>query len=289
MIHSERIPCWYELTFRPVIGIVLRIHEDFVRAAKPIPRNSPIVAHFKEQLGFQKFGATFGKDFGYEHALKWLCQSGEFLEYRIPAALCRKVTDEKCRQCAGSGKRDTEDDETCLFCNGVCYEVRYDYKEAYAVSATLTTLFEYMRFPEVETLSPEPQLICVQTVTMQNQHGGSISGEYSEDVVNFLRNRNDRNIPEMVSAMRSVWEKMEGQLPKFYDHDFTAYTQGGNGWLNTSCPGSACGLHANHNSIDRHGGYEFSCHNADNPIQQLAMLGSLAALHDLVRPPKARI
>jgi hypothetical protein len=30
-------------------------------------------------------------------------------------------------------------------------------------------------------------------------------------------------------------------------------------------------------------GFEFSCHNTDTPMQQLTILASLAALHDLVR------
>jgi len=284
-IVSSRIPCWYELSWRPVIGIILRIHQDFATGINPIPQDSLILEHFKKDFGFKEFGGEFGKDFGYEHSLKFLGQVDQFLEYHVPACLCRKLSDVKCRGCEGTGNNEDFEDK-CLYCDGEGREVVCDYKEAYAVSASLSTLFNYMRFPEIETSATNSQLMCIYTATIKDLHGGSIDGEYGEDVVNFLRKRSAGRIPEMIEAMRGVWLKMEGRVPSFYDHSFEAYTQGDGGWLSTNCPGNACGLDPAHGSIGRHRGYKFSCHNADGPIQQLAMLGSLASLQDLVRSNK---
>ena len=284
-VIMDRIPCWYELSWRPEVGVILRIHQEFATGIEPIQQDAPILESFKSDFGFNEFGGEFGKDLGYENSLKFLGQVGQFLEYHVPACLCRKISDQDCIFCDGTGKNEGCEDQ-CLSCDGEGKNVVYDYKEAYAVSASLSTLFEYMRFPEIETSATNSQLMTIHTVTIQNPHGGSIGGEYSEDVVNFLRERPVGLIPEMVKAMRDIWLKMEGKIPSFYDYDFRACTQGSDGWLNTSCPGDACGLHPSHGSIGRHGGYEFSCHNADNMIQQMAMLASLAALQDLVRNQK---
>ena len=99
----DRIPCWYEVTFRPTMGIVLRIHTDFAKGAKPIPDDAPILECFKQDFDFKSFGGEFGKDFGYENSLKFMDQSGQFLEYHVPACLCRKLSDTKCWKCEGTG------------------------------------------------------------------------------------------------------------------------------------------------------------------------------------------
>jgi hypothetical protein len=87
----------------------------------------------------------------------------------------------------------------------------------------------------------------------------------------------------MVQTMRTVDERMEGEVKSFDEYYFQAYTQGNEGWLNVSCPGDACGLHPSNGYIDGERGYEFSCHNVDQPIQQFMLLAALAALHDLAR------
>ena len=65
-ILFERMPCWYELSWREQLGVggmALRIHKDFASGVKPIPKDAPIVEHFKRDFGFTKFGREFGKDF----------------------------------------------------------------------------------------------------------------------------------------------------------------------------------------------------------------------------------
>ncbi len=288
MVARNAIPCWYELSWRGE-GIVLRIHQDFVNEVKQFKADAPIVGHYAKEFGFSKFGHKFGENFGFEESLQFLGEANGFLEYTVPTPLVRKNTGKDCLSCDGSGKSGVFEGEECLYCDGEGKKIVYDYTEAFAVSATLTTLFEFMNFPEVETSCSLLQLMSINTVTIKGSHGGSIGGEYSREVVEWMRQRGPGEIPEMVSAMRVVWEKMDGRIMEFYEHSFRANLSNGVGWLCTDLPGDACGLHPSHNAgygIERGTGYEFSSHNVDSPTQQLVILASLAALHDLVRRGK---
>jgi len=284
MLTYETIPCWYELSFygvnrRP--GLLLRIHTDFANRTKEIPADVPGVVNFMELFGFKKFSGKFGGNLGFEECLAYLGTKDNFLEYEIPAPLVKKFKDGPCAHCGGTGRSEDLDRE-CLYCeNGK--ESYYDYDAAFAVSATLTLFFEFMRFPDCETTAKIPQLMTVGTSTTKESGGWYIGGDYSCELAAYLRSRPNGTIPEMVLAMQIVHERMEGEIKSFYSHSFRAYTQGNDGWLNVDCPGDACGLHpANcHTNGDR--GYEFTCHNVDQPIQQFTLLASLAALHDLAR------
>ena len=70
-------------------------------------------------------------------------------------------------------------------------------------------------------------------------------------------------------------------------HDFRAGVFSEFGWLNTDCPGNACGLNpsldAEYDMKKPCHGYKFSCHNVDTAAQQLTLLAGVAALHDKAR------
>lgn len=286
MITRDTVPCWYELSWRGDEGIVLRIHVDYANAVKLIPADAPIVEDYTKDFGFSKFSGEFGRNFGFEDSLPFLGEKDGFQEYSIPTPLVRKATG-KCPHCEGSGKDDLNEGEKCLFCMGGGKNITYDYSEAYAISATLTTLFELMRFPEVETSCNLPQLMTIQTVTIRDQNGGAVAGEYSKEAVKWLTTADrDNIIQNMVSAMKAVWGKMEGEIQSFYEYSFRVSLGDSQAWLCTDCPGDACGLHPHHNAghdIQRGNGYKFASHNVDTPQQQLVILASLAALHDLMR------
>ncbi len=285
MIRYDTIPCWYELSWREPQGIILRIHSDFVNKKGSISTNAPIVGHYAKEFKFTKFSGEFGKNFGFEDSLQFLGESDGFIEYLVPTPLVRKLGG-KCKNCGGSGKDEENWNCVCLHCGGEGKNIRFDYTEAYAVSATLTTLFEFMTFPQFETSCHLPQLITVKTVTIRDSHGGSVGGEYSKEAVNWMKRHGPGEIPEMISVMRSVWTKMDGEMRDYYDHSFHAWLGDSDGWLCTDCPGDACGLHPDHNaSYDmREGlGFGFGSHNTDTPQQQLTLLASLATLHDLMR------
>ena len=284
MLTYESIPCWYELSWKGRDGrpeMLLRIHTDFASRDRAIPPEAPGVSGFIKDFGFKKFRNKLGEDFGFEGSLKYLGTTDGFLEYKIPTPRVKKFSHDPCTRCDGKGW-NKEFDRDCTWCEKGRMSY-YDWDAAFAVSASLTLLFDHIRFPEEETTATIPQLMCVNTVTIKGSHGGSLGGEYSCELAGYLRSRPIGEIPEMDSAMQTAFKRMEGRVPEFDKHSFRAYTQGEVGWLNVSCPGDAAGLHPADWNIDNSRGYEFACHNVDQPMQQLVLLASLAALHDLAR------
>ena len=52
-IVREDIPCWYELSWlKEKTSIILRIHKDFIKTARVIPQDAPIVKDFMESFAF---------------------------------------------------------------------------------------------------------------------------------------------------------------------------------------------------------------------------------------------
>jgi len=286
-VSTDTIPCWYELSWNEDQGIILRIHQDFVNQNGPIVEDAPIVRHFAERFKFKKFEGGFEKDFGFNDSLKFLGRAGEFVEFLVSIPRVMKP-EGKCPMCGGFGKDKLAWQRVrCLYCDGEGVSMRYDYTEAYAISTSLSALFRYMEFPNFITRCSMPQLITVKTVTLTGDFCGcEVAGEYSREVTQWMQKHGQGDIPEMIAAMQSAWSIMDGGMKSFYEHSFRAYLSNDKGWLCTSCPGNACGLHPDHcaeHSMSRGEGFGFSSHNVDNPQQQIVLLASLAALHDLVR------
>lgn len=284
-IVRESVPCWYELIWRETKGMILRIHTEFVNGVALIPNNAPIVEHIMNDkgFGFRESSFVFGQDMGFNKALPFVGEQNGFLEYTIPTPLVRKPTGKACRSCKGTGDGGAYTDRSCFYCNGEREEVIYDYSDAYAVSASLGLLFAFMRFPEVETTCSLPQLMLIETVTIRENHGGSLYGEFSKDLVRFLRSlAQPCEIKSMVSVMQAVWEKMDGRMQGFYEHSFRSHLRD-SGRLIVDCPGDACGLHPDMHYSGGNDGYKFNCHNTDTMMQQLVLLSALAELQSFAR------
>jgi hypothetical protein len=247
LLTLDSIPCWYELSRRKLAGqdfpcTVLRIHKDFVAANEKICPDCDTISRFLLAFGFRRFCGRFGEDFGFEHALKFAGETDSFLEYSIPP---------------DSGK-------------------------AYAVSATLTLVFEFMRYPEIETSAALPQLMTLETITLKTSGGGYIGGEYGKEMAAYLRSRHPGPIPQISEAMRESFQLMTGCSPAM-PNGFLACTQGANGWLNIKCTGRSGLCPANCHANGQDAGYEFVSYGIDTPQQQIACVAGLAALHDLAR------
>jgi hypothetical protein len=287
MLTCETIPCWYEISWRGrngKPGILLRMHPDVVNSKNQIPPDARLALDFMQTFGFKRFSNTFEGDFGFENALKRVGVAKDgFLEYEIPTPVVKKKSKKICGMCNGTGRNQVLDG-SCIFCvKGK--EIYYDYHEAFAVSASLNLLLEFLSLFNGESNAHTPQLMSLVMVTMADAHGGSLGGEYSCELVDYLASRPLGEISEMGSAMRIVWRRMDGSLPRYRVHDFWARTQSpGTGWLNVNCSGDATGLNPSHGSdVNGRNGYKFACHNVDTPMQQLVLIASLAALHDLAR------
>lgn len=283
-LKDGNVPCWYELSFKGVgdrLGLLLRVHGGFVARHLEIPVDVPGVVNFMRGFDFKKFSGRFGADLGFEDSLKFLGTRDEFFEYEIPTPLVKKLAEEPCDQCDGKGY-DEELGQDCFRCEaGKVFKI--DYKEALAVSASLTLLFGFLSLFERTTTAQIPQLMFVDTVTVREPHGASLGGEFCPALMEYLRSRLSDDIPEMVSAMRTVCGRMEGTIPRYYQRDFAAYTQGSDGWLIVRCPGDAAGLSHSGGRVTGRPRYEFFSNNVDNFVQQFELLAALAALHDLAR------
>jgi len=289
MLTYERIPCWYELSFRKEeSAILLKIHKDFVADAEPIKETAPIVAGFMDDFKFSKFSGSLDGNIGFDNCFIFGGVKEDFAEFSVNIPLIKKYSGKKCEDCKGSGKDRLRDDE-CLRCGGTGKEWFYDWKLAFTVSASFTTIFCWMRFPKKETSSRFPQLMTVFTITEDDMHGGSLGGEYSVELCNWMRSLyqqrgKEYELVEMVEAMKIAEKEMLGKINKFNEYHIWARIESESGWLNVSCPGDACGLHPGNSFGPKEGrGYEFACHNVDNPMQQITLLAGLAALHDKAR------
>lgn len=281
IIH-ERVPCWYELVWQELTkSIILRINTDFTNGVILIPKNSPVVLHKKKQFGFKQASFVFGEDMGFEKSLVFNREHEGFLEYSVPIVVIRKQTGKRCEWCRGSGY-DKQMERTCMYCDGARIEMRTDYSRAYAVSASLSLLFFFFSYPEIETACSFTQLMTISTQTIAGPHGGSLSGEFSKDLANFLRLLPQQEMQEVVSVMKTVHEVMCGEMKSFYQYSFRAHLQN-SGRLIVDCPGDACGIHPDVSYDIDGNGYKFNCHNTDNMLQQMTLLSALAMINTLAR------
>lgn len=267
------IPCWFELSWLPIIRlrrrtptIILRIHNN-LQALFPSGGIAPI----QGELDFLR-------------SKKTLIKSVQgFTNFLIPLPSLRKTTGLPCEECDGTGYRF--DDIECFSCEGSGQGVELDFAEVNHISEKLALLTTFLYYPpDEETNSASPQLLSVETMFKQDMHGSSLWGKYSVPLVNWLGGLGRwkrTELLEMVRAMRIAYTHMAGRV--YSDIAFQAVVENNRGWLNVSCPGNACDLNPDSHEWKHGEGYEFSSHNVDSPIQQLTLLAGLAALHDWAR------
>lgn len=283
MIMRENVPCWYGLVFKedpPSIG--LRIHEEFIENKKVDFEKAPMIKFLAESLRIPNFRGNFNKDIGFGGILKHTGDKDGFVEFMAKIPKVKKQTNRKCTDCEGTGKRKWGDqDEECLFCEGSGLQWIMDWKDTTAISASFTVLTGWLRFCEIETFAFYPQLLTVQTITEEGPHGGSLSGEISIPMRNWLESLGERaELSEMTRVMKIAYDRMFG-LRDLNMYRFDAYAT--NGRFIANCPGDACGLHPSDWYARKEEGYEFSCHNVDSPAQQITLLAALAALNNRAR------
>ncbi len=294
MLKRDLMPCWYELSWLPtrtnqqiIPTILLRIHQDYLKHMWPVDQDAPIVASYLGSNGLGSFQGSLYCDFGFNKALTFVGEYKEFIEFRATLPRVKNYTEKPCPMCGGSAK-ERDEDEKCFHCNGTGHEYQCDWEKLYPVSVSLAILFMLLAFPEHETSSPHKQLMEVQLASSFRERGEvvfGIGGTYSIPFVKWLSDMPlYSNIPEMTDAMRTAYyQMMTNDHINFPELEFRASVDSGNGWLNVSCPGNACGLNPHHAGIQTGRGYDFSDHNVDNPAQQLTLLAGLAALHDKAR------
>jgi len=311
-IERENMPCIYELSFdAKTPAIIVRIHNEFMDRWPKLLGEAPVVVALMQQFGFSAFkSGTDGGDFGFDSAFKRTVNEGDFAAFSVPIPIVQKVAekvcpicggdkkglfgtctrcngqgklDELCQECGGTKKLD--DEFACVYCGGKGKKTYFDWKPAFAISASFTLFFELASFKmdkREATPCRFPQLILVNTITVRSSHGGSLDGIYSIPLAKWIASfPENTEIREMTRAMVQAYQKMFGKVDKYQMHSFWAKVAHEDGWLNVSCPGNACGLHpADSWGPEQGAGYKFACHNVDSPAQQLTLLAGLAALCD---------
>lgn len=287
-VFLENIPCWYELAWqKKTPAIILRVHKDFIKTVPVLSEKNPLIGKLMKDFQFSSFSGGFDRNFGFNNTLfegtfEYTGEKDEFTEFLIRIPKVKVKTHENCRYCGGSGYEE-ESDRECLHCDGTGIKYDYKWQPANAVSASFTIFFWLANHPDKEdTSAPFPQLMTVETITREGMHGGSLSGEISIPLRKWLISLGDGvNIPEMLQAMKKAYAQMLG-VHNFDEFHFRVDVRENGGFI-ADCPGDACGVHPSSWYMQKEEGYEFSCHNVDNPVQQITLLSGLAALHDKAR------
>ena len=273
----DDMPRWHGLSWRPgEPAIVVSVHREALSMASKLPDS--IAQQVAKSLGLGKFEGSYEKCFGFDGTLTRI-ENGDFVEFVARLPVVYHVLDEDCRECKGTAKNEYKDE--CLYCMGLGKKSECRYKEAFAVSASLSFLFMPLEHLQWSVPSSRRQLMTILLSVQNSLDGGAFSGMFGIPLVKWLSGMPiDRPIPEMVEAMERAYYHMFTRRKWDHGARFEAFVNDKDGWLNVSCPGQGCGMNPKLGYMTSARGYEVHSHNVDNPVQQLTLLAGLAALHD---------
>ena len=284
---SDRIPCWYELSWRTSNdrpAIVFKLHEDFIRTRPPVKDDAPIVLGLKKELGLGEFhGSANGGSFGFEPLpMRRNASAGGFVEFLLPIPAIERPTGRKCRECHGKGEADGKE---CHWCKGDGKETKLSWTQANAAAASIAVFSAWTGYAEIETSASAPQLIEFHSYVCCGS--SPLGGYYGIPFMEWLAKYPvHTEFKEASAAMRETYRFMFNDRREFMLWRTEARLLHP-GYLTLDCPGDACGLHMSHHSNKPDEGSEFTCHNLDSPAQQLTLLAGLAGLHDQARQERA--
>lgn len=277
MLIYENMRCWYEFLLEEnPLRIGLRIHKEFIESNKIDFEKAPMIKHLAEKLRIAEFAGNFNNNIGFGGILKRIEEKDGFVKFMAEIPKIKNSTNKKCAECKGTGRRKYDPDEKCLICNGSGWKLAMNWEEARAISASFTVLTLWLRFCEIETSAPFFQLITIRTITTEETNGGSLSGEISISMHNWLKSLGEHaDFIEAVQAMHAVYCQMFG-LREANRYEFSAYAE--NGGLIIRCPGDASGLSPNSRFPYNNEGYEFGSNNVDSAAQQITLLAAICVL-----------
>jgi len=279
LVLHENIPCWYEISWQETPpALILKIHKEFIDSTEHDFTQAPIIKHFKSELNLPEFEDDFNKNIGFGGIFKYKGEKDNFIEFLIEVPQVKKYPGTKCKECGGTGWNE-ERDMRCFYCEGG-KKWTMDWKDATKISATFTVLTSWLMYPQINTSCFYYQMMTVQTITQNNIHGGSLSGDCSIPFKIWCESKGRVELPEVIDAMKAAYRKMVG-LREFSEYSINAWIDNGKFILN--CPGDACGLHPSDWHSCKEEGFEFSCHNVDSSIQQITLLAGLACLCDTIK------
>lgn len=290
-IKCENRPWWYELTWDATTSaILIAVHNDFIRESKSFARDNHLVLYFERELDLNGLFDSFNGDlknghFGFSEAFRRIQERENCVFFSIDIPQIKQYTGQICCECGG--RRENEHGMLCFSCYGEGKEFVYNWRQAYAISVSLTLFLKIASIYEGETNTEHPQLLTIETSTSKGAHGGSLCGEISDYLSRqmadcFVNGNSDSAKQEIIKTMKIAYRQLFASTDGIGYYD-ARLTEGGR--FSVGCPGNACGLYSDGYEYNHNGriwGHRFSCHNVDNPGQQLTLLAGLAALLDYV-------
>ena len=156
MLIKENIPCWYELSWNAEMpAIILKIHKDFIKHRNIKLGNLTGIVDFNKNFSyFGDFKSDFRGDIGFDGVFRHYGEDIEFIKFAIDIPT-----------------------------KGKSYDL---YEMLYRISASFTILFTFLYIQEYETKCKFPQLFTINTTTHEEMCGGSIGGQFSMPLVDWL-------------------------------------------------------------------------------------------------------
>lgn len=281
---EKNMPCWYELGWnKETKSLILRVHKKFAKEANGFSSDDLIVWSYKREFNLLSYSDFSGDYFGFDNAFRKCGEKGEFVEYEIKIPnLGTKV---RCDYYSGVGKNSF--DEPCPICKGEKNKISYDFRPAFAISASFTIFFKLAYFGRNMGISSKQfQLFEIETVAERNSvgNGSAVNGWFSEKLTKWLLYLKDNPVllNDIILAMKTANSQMiSGANGIFESLQFDADV-GKKGRLILRCPGDASGIYPLSNDQGKED-YIFGSCNMDSPVQQITILAGLGALHDEAR------
>jgi hypothetical protein len=272
------VPCWYEISWKNDIkSLELKIHPDFIQNSRYKLGKDFLIEVLKKRFNLGEFGTDFSGDIGFGKIFKNAGRDENGLiifQAEIPKV--GDVTDKK------SELHKNNKELHCWNCYGTGKEFKTDWSIVRNFSASLTILTGYLTQPGNKTSANFPQLLTLKTKTDYDQNGGSLWGVISLNLHNYIKSLDASSLNEIcTSAMADCYQKMFIKT-SFFRHYFSTEKLK-NGGLALDCHGDRSGTFPDTGWSNTSEGYEFTYHNVDSPMQQIALITGLAALHDAAR------
>ncbi len=265
-IRQEDIDAWYEISWdEQGKRLIVKIHRALEEQLDRLTPDAPIIDHFinYDKIPLDPYIPPTKPNWGFGQILQRVDTEEPFIVWAIDIPRVMWME---------SGER------------------KYDWKQAYNISASLNILFLLLSIYKREEIiwesSRSQLIICRSLTTDVGQHGGSLTVTIAKTFLPWFKDSITDDCKSTIEqAMRTAYYQMfqdreAGDL--ITDRALNMQIRSKTGLIHFNCPGQACGLDPDFNCREDEG-YDLEPHNVDTPAQQLTFLVGVAAMCDLAR------
>lgn len=254
-LYNEDAPAWYDLDFRDN-KIIVVAHALIASKLAEALDGFWEIEHSPETLGIPNFVPPSEPEWGFGSVIRLNREASGLVEWHCPLPVIF-------------------DPET---------KPEIDWRDAFAVSASLRLLFICMDLIEDEINVAEKQLMAIAGMNTEKgePYGGAISVAVSPRMCQWIAAQSDKSyhskIAEtMVSASLRMFNRVRSDI---VGDTYVRFQHPK--WVNFNCSGNSCGLDpTDYRESDP--GYKLAPHNTDTPLQQLTLLAGLAKMYKIAR------